>query len=231
MTMITGTVYDASGSAAASRTVRAYRRDTGALLGETTSDSGGAYSFTLTYAGECNVVALDDSAGTVYNDLILRTTPFTPVSYSYRYWRLNVTANNGDTSFLRVAEIELLVSGVDQTTGKGGTATASSENGGDGIYAPSKAFDDDLDLSTGCWLTASANTTGWVTIDLGSVTTIDAYSISAYSHAYSDGSLPQMPKNWTLQGSNTSQTGPWDDVDTKINQTGWVRSEKRTFTF
>jgi hypothetical protein len=35
----------------------------------------GAYEITTAHTGECNVVCLDDAAGTVYNDLILRTTP------------------------------------------------------------------------------------------------------------------------------------------------------------
>jgi hypothetical protein len=48
MPTISGTVYDSSGAAAAGRTVRAYRRDTGALLGEATTNSAG----TLTYADE-----------------------------------------------------------------------------------------------------------------------------------------------------------------------------------
>jgi hypothetical protein len=35
----------------------------------------GAYLIETSHTGECNVVCLDDAAGTVYNDLILRTTP------------------------------------------------------------------------------------------------------------------------------------------------------------
>ncbi|MDD2927062.1 LamG-like jellyroll fold domain-containing protein [Rhodoferax sp.] len=35
----------------------------------------GSYSIPTTHAGEVNVVCLDDTAGTAYNDLILRTTP------------------------------------------------------------------------------------------------------------------------------------------------------------
>jgi hypothetical protein len=35
----------------------------------------GEYGITTSHTGECNVVCLDDAAGTVYNDLILRTTP------------------------------------------------------------------------------------------------------------------------------------------------------------
>lgn len=65
-----------SGSPVSGRKVRAYRRDTGALLGETTSAATtGAYSMTVSYSGEVQVVCLDDDAGTTYNDLIARTTP------------------------------------------------------------------------------------------------------------------------------------------------------------
>jgi hypothetical protein len=35
----------------------------------------GLYQINTAHTGECNVVCLDDAAGTVYNDLILRTTP------------------------------------------------------------------------------------------------------------------------------------------------------------
>ena len=58
------------------RTIRVYRRDTGVLLGETqTSAVTGAYSLTDAYAGEVQVVMLDDAAGSIENDQILRTTP------------------------------------------------------------------------------------------------------------------------------------------------------------
>lgn len=69
---ISGTVVDSTGTPA-SRTVRAYRRDTGAFLKEGVSTSG-SYTLNLTYAGEVNVICLDDVAGTTENDLILRTT-------------------------------------------------------------------------------------------------------------------------------------------------------------
>lgn len=75
MPLISGTVVDSNSNGIA-RTVRVYRRDTGALLGETISNpSTGAYSITLDHTGEVQVVMLDDAAGTVENDQILRTTP------------------------------------------------------------------------------------------------------------------------------------------------------------
>jgi hypothetical protein len=72
---VSGTVLDDSGAPTARRVV-ALDRASGVLLGETTSDATtGAYSIPIAGAVECNVVCLDDAAGTVYNDLISRTTP------------------------------------------------------------------------------------------------------------------------------------------------------------
>lgn len=57
------------------RTVRAYRRDTGALVANTASDAGGNYSFYTPTLDEVSVICLDDAAGTVENDLVLRAIP------------------------------------------------------------------------------------------------------------------------------------------------------------
>jgi len=54
------------------RTVRAYRRDTGELVHSTTSDpSTGYYYLQTTYSGVHSIVCLDDDEGEVYNDLII----------------------------------------------------------------------------------------------------------------------------------------------------------------
>lgn len=75
MPMISGTLLDLNGSGV-SRTLRAYRRDTGELLGSAQSSGiTGAYSITTAYTGEVQIVMLDDTAGTIENDQILRTIP------------------------------------------------------------------------------------------------------------------------------------------------------------
>lgn len=75
MATVSGTILDVNG-AGVERTVRVYRRDTGALLTETTSSaSTGAYSVSTAHTGEVNVVMLDNVLGTLENDQILRTTP------------------------------------------------------------------------------------------------------------------------------------------------------------
>ena len=72
---VSGIVKDSSGTPVA-RTLRAYRRDTGALVGSAVSDgSTGAYSFDFTTLDELSVVCLDDVAGSVENDLVIRVTP------------------------------------------------------------------------------------------------------------------------------------------------------------
>ncbi len=70
-----GTVLSQAGAPAA-RTVRAYRRDTGALVASTTSDGSGAYSINLPTTDELTIVALDDQvSGTYYNDRVIRVIP------------------------------------------------------------------------------------------------------------------------------------------------------------
>lgn len=71
---VSGVVTDDAGTGAA-RTLRFYRRDTGAFLGTVTSSSSdGTYTFPTAYTGEVQVICLDDSGGTTYNDLISRAT-------------------------------------------------------------------------------------------------------------------------------------------------------------
>lgn len=71
---VSGIIYDDTGAPCA-RTVRLYDRSTGALVGSTTSNaSTGAYSIA---AGidEVQRIVLDDSGGTLYNDIIDRVIP------------------------------------------------------------------------------------------------------------------------------------------------------------
>lgn len=73
--IVSGVVTDAASNPAA-REVRAIDRATGAILGTTTSDAGtGAYAIAVPVASEVQVVFLDNAAGDVENDLILRTLP------------------------------------------------------------------------------------------------------------------------------------------------------------
>lgn len=73
---VSGNVKDSAGSNAA-RTVRAYRRDTGALVGSTTSNgTTGNYTINCATLEEVTVIALDNAtSGTYYNDQAARVIP------------------------------------------------------------------------------------------------------------------------------------------------------------
>jgi hypothetical protein len=76
MHRVSGTITDDTGTPCA-RTIGLLRRDNFDLLGTATSDaSTGAYAINdLDFDGECIRIVLDDSAGTLYNDLIDRVIP------------------------------------------------------------------------------------------------------------------------------------------------------------
>jgi hypothetical protein len=72
---VAGVIRDDTGAVCA-RTVRVVNRSTGALIASATSDAGtGAYSFALPTLDEVQRIVLDDSGGTLYNDIIDRVIP------------------------------------------------------------------------------------------------------------------------------------------------------------
>jgi hypothetical protein len=71
---ISGVIYDDT-SATVARTVRVYRRSDGAFVGEVTS-SGVDGTYTIACPDEeVQRIVLDDSGGTLYNDIIDRVIP------------------------------------------------------------------------------------------------------------------------------------------------------------
>lgn len=71
---VSGNIFDDTG-AAAERVVRLYRRSDGAFIGEITSTAGtGAFSLAAPNT-EVQRIVLDDSGGTLYNDIIDRVIP------------------------------------------------------------------------------------------------------------------------------------------------------------
>lgn len=72
---LSGNVKDDT-NANTSRRIVAYRRSNGEFVGYAVSNaSTGNWSISTPYNEEHDVVCLDDVAGTVYDDLILRATP------------------------------------------------------------------------------------------------------------------------------------------------------------
>ena len=129
MPTISGIVKDSAG-AFAQRMVRAYRRDTGALIGQTVSNATtGAYSITTPYSGEHFVLMHDGTAtvGDAYWDSVVLACHF--------------DGTNGSTTFTDEKGHTLTAYGNAQVS------TAQSKFGGSSAY-----FD-----GTGDYLTAADN--------------------------------------------------------------------------
>lgn len=142
---------------------------------------------------------------------------------SARYWRINITANDGSTSYFGLTELELIetVGGSDATVAAEAGTRASASSQINGPNAAALAFDD----STGAgWLSATA-TTSWLQWDFGAgnsktirqITIRGSYNVPTAS-----------PKDFTLDGSADGTS--WTTVLTVTGETGWTgSSDKRTF--
>ena len=137
----------------------------------------------------------------------------------YRYWRLYITARDGDPDYTSIGELELLDGATDLTNGLGGSATASAS----GIGAASAAVDGDQDNPWG----SSNALPQWWAIDLGSAQTLTSYTIRS-QHAVTG----RTPTQWELQGNNASADPgeTWTMVDAQTGETGWGLKEQRTYT-
>lgn len=162
-------------------------------------------------------------------------------SAAYRYFRLNISANNGDTQYSQCSKLYLYeavdvddyTKGADfaphnMTTNSLPTpyvASASSEFGaGSAAY---KAFDGGLGASQN-WI-SNATSSGWLKIDVGSVNANKLYSYKVYSNNAGD-TQNRSPKTWTFEGSNTgSFSGEQVVLDTQNDQSAWVAGEGREF--
>lgn len=137
---------------------------------------------------------------------------------AHTYWRIDITANDGDSNFLAMAEVELRASagGVDETSNTGGTATASAS---DGTAPPSRAVDDD---SVTRWSTPNGTLTGWWQFEFNSPVDVIEYTIQAHPI-----SPARSPRDFTLEFSDDGVN--FTVANTKVGETDWTNGETRTF--
>lgn len=154
------------------------------------------------------------------------------ISAAYRVFRLNVTANNGDGSYMGVGELYLYGEDPaetltdfavhDMTTDSSHSpyvASASTVQGSSAF----NAFDGGI-ASAQKWL-GNNHGVDWLKLDvgLGNEQKLDSYIILAPD----DGAMNRLPKNWTMEGSNDNSN--WDTLDTVANSTSWINREPRLF--
>lgn len=188
----------------ASRT--AYREPSTYVLDPTLTFIGAVYS--------SSVAMPTVSTGAAYVAAGFRTSS-SPTAY--RFFRLNVTANNG-RSTTNVAELALRATsgGTNKATQTGGWASSTTSG-----YGAAAAFDGNTSTF---WATANGVVAATLGNDLGSgqEITLAEYALRARSDA-NDGT----PKTWTLEASRDLDS--WASVHTVSNETSWANGEQRVF--
>jgi hypothetical protein len=163
------------------------------------------------------------------------TRSFTPTvqTTAYRYFRINITANNGDATYTQIQElflfqavapglIEFAPHTMTASTQGGYTVSASSDFGGG--FEAWRAFDGTVFGVLKTWYGVGSGV-DWLRIQVPSAYTLDSYTIVVNAVS---GELNRAPKAWTMEGSNNGTT--WSTLDTVSNQTGWIVGEPRDFT-
>ena len=138
---------------------------------------------------------------------------------TYRYWRLSMSAQNGDVSYGGLGEIQLrpVAGGATATTTQ--TPLSSSVTSYPGCPLSSLV---DGDLSTS-WTSGTAPAFPYtLTLDLGTPTAINEVAICPQRY----GTL-RAPSVFSVQGSNNGTT--FSTVKSFSSITSWVGGQHRTF--
>lgn len=151
----------------------------------------------------------------------------------YRYYKFNCTANNGDSSYMEVQELEFYNDlSVPPTGGEVDltTSAAGYVNGQSGNYAGYKAdnaFDNfgnkSRTDSESRWLAAKSSNM-YAIYRFSRPTAVDAIGIYLTAD-----STARAPKDWTFSGSNDKST--WTTLDARTGETGWKQFDFRYYKF
>ncbi|MGZ8317468.1 MAG: discoidin domain-containing protein [Telluria sp.] len=142
---------------------------------------------------------------------------------AHRYWRLLITANNGDATYCNVGELELIDgTGTDQTGS--GTPTADSAQSA-GAWPVTNLFDNNL--SNFFAFGTGPTYPHWVAYDFGAGNAKEIMRFKMTSGIAGGGSAAQQPKDFELQYSDDGST--WTTGWAVTGATGWT-AETRTYT-
>jgi len=155
---------------------------------------------------------------------------YTPPPPGHLAWRIFVSTNNGDGSFIQIEEVEFNLAASDQS-GNAGTAYATSST-----FAAANAFDDvPPGTGTNSWASGSGNVTNEAVGKAFNVAIdVDEYTLTSMN--VTGGALLRLPQDFELQYSDdviTNQTefdnATWTTADTRTGETAWVAAEVRAF--
>lgn len=139
---------------------------------------------------------------------------------AHTYWRIYVTANNGNTSAQKcgIEEVEMRASigGADQCTG--GTPSASSQSAG---FEASKAFDDSTATQWIC-NSSEASPPWWLRYQFASAVDVAEVSIIPPT------TLTRAPKDFDIQYSDDGSS--WTTWLAVTGITDWALHTAKTFS-
>lgn len=138
---------------------------------------------------------------------------------AHRYWRIDVSATNGD-AYARVGELAFRVSSGSANLCTGGAPIKTAEFAASGDNSALAAFDG---LPATAWAATSPAGIGY---DLVTAADVGHVTITARNDSYGPGGAP---KDFTVRYSddNVTFTTMWSVT----NQTAWAQGEVRTFTY
>jgi len=144
----------------------------------------------------------------------------------YRYFRIYITANNGDT-YTALQEIEIAVEAAGDDITTPGLTVADSSHYSSSIGAGTIDNNWTNYTGSGCWVSGSGGVPHWVSIDLGEGVTATPAELRMWCQYYAGGPA-RAPKDFTLQGSNDGTI--WTDIRSFTDATGWVVGTAKTFS-
>jgi hypothetical protein len=147
-----------------------------------------------------------------------------PSVTAYRYYRIYVTANNGDSRFA-LGELELATSSGGSDITSPGMAT-SQDTSGAGDLPFAYAIDNVNSGPGDAWYVDAANTLphwGWVDLS----TPAAAVQLRMQCQYFATYGPARAPKDFVVQGSDDSMT--WTDIQSFTGVTGWAIGTWRTF--
>ena len=163
--------------------------------------------------------------------IALSLSPVPPAGTAYRYFRLNITANNGHARGGSIGELEIFAGPCEfpaanmtsNTAPSPLVASASNEESGLSAW-------EGFNNSNSGWATqTSAGVPQWLQIDLGSGNDIAPTSFSITENSETPSTA--APKDFTLSGSDDGNfSGEETVLKTVTGQTSWSDQEVRTYT-
>ena len=146
-----------------------------------------------------------------------------PTPPTWRYYRVYITAVNGDANWMGVIELELMESVGGSNIAVGNvTGSASNQNSVaglafDGLYGHLEGWNYNFGGVLPQWLQAD--------FGAGKGRNIVQYKMGSYNSVNS--TAARSSKDWLFQRSNDATN--WETISSITNQTGWTFAEMRTF--